>query len=244
MGLDALRTAMARALTNPEFLVRLMGGDASAAHEAGLTADEAAAFLRLNRARLGVVGEGYVAKRHEPLLSAYPHVVPVLSRLRPNAMTAVLARIGNQAAQEALRTTLAVEPLEASLRRLLEDLCALDELLAPLVPMSLPSGRRLQPKTRLAPGPERLLLLCQGPLHQFLGDQMADGGTYPAAVHRFLVARQGAQIALHDLEADAALLAACDGTRTLAELELAHGPGTGSRLEAWREQGVLVDVGS
>ena len=240
-----MRAAVARLLTDARYQRSFFDAAPEAAGDFGLTPDEFAQLRRLDARKLGITTEGFSGKRLERVASAFPLTLAALQATAPDAALRYLAQTAFPPDERAERETFLAylrhaDAWPAPLRRCLLDLADAEAALARRGPAPPLPALRLRPdvtrprRTGLAQ-PVRL----RGPLEAALALGRAPDD-YPESPRECLVLREGRALRIEPLhDARLRLLAACDGTRTVAELLEAHGPDAPALLEGWLARGVL-----
>lgn len=248
MTLDAMRYAVARLLTDTAYQKRFFADAPAKAAAHGLTEDEFRALAQLDPRKLGITTEGYAGKRFERVESAFPRTLRALDTLDKGARWRYLQSTsfpkGDAEERAAFAGFLRAGGRAPDAQRFLEDLAGLELLLYEAPPPKLPSYRYRPDATRPRRAASLLRLRTRGPLAAFLEvpDRPAPDA-YPAAAVEVLVHRDGSRVLLEPLEGPAAqLLAACDGTSTVADLAARFGPDADARLRSWFRLGAVEDA--
>jgi hypothetical protein len=238
---------VAMLIMNAPFRRRFFNADAGAPEEFGLTPAEFAALRRLDEARIAFLHQPFVVKRFEYLDPAFPHTLRILERHDPRtrAMYAESVVLEKDPAAEVanFHAWARARPVPDPERGLLECVCDL-ELLARRRPLAERSrGFRRTPGTRPAASGIHAIHDCLLDLPAIFAAWSATGAypvPPPPGPVRLLVWNEDGRARFERLSpADERLLRACDGTRTLAELERELGAGAIDRIEAWLGEGLL-----
>ncbi|HWH09001.1 MAG TPA: Os1348 family NHLP clan protein [Candidatus Thermoplasmatota archaeon] len=241
MTLAQAQAVVARLLAEPGFLVRFRQDPERVLRDFDLTPEEAAALLRLDLARIGMVCEGYAGKRAERVESAFPWTLRALGAEATPLVRAHLAAFpaGREEAEElaAFAQRVRDHPLPAWRARLAHDLLDAEAALRAQAPGPGPSEARWSGglRVRLAPGLARLR--ARGDL---AGALAAGGWTDYAERPTDVLVRatpRGPRAEALAAE-DARLLDAVASGATVAEA--ARTPEAEARLRRWYAAGILV----
>jgi hypothetical protein len=250
MTLAAMRLVVAKLLTDLAYQRRFFAASPQQAGEHGLTAEEFQALRQLDPRSLGITTEGYAGKRLERVESAFPRTLRALEVLEPGARWRYLQGTSfppgdaeERAAFHAhVRAGAGGRGAEA--QRFLEDLADLEALLYAAPQPRLPSYRYRPEATRPRAAPGLLRLRTRGPLAAWVEAASPPGpGAYSPQPAECLVHRDGPRVVCEPLgPAGEALLQACDGSRTVADLVARFGAPADEALQRWFRWGAVEDA--
>jgi len=251
VSLPAMRLAVARLLTDPAYQARFFAAREEAAAEFGLTREEFAALRTLDRRKLAITTEGFAGKRLEPLNESFPLTLAAMGAHDPDAARRYLASTPHPANLEMEAASLGSYLAHAEVgpphvRRYLLDLRDAEWALARAPrPRGLASYRFVPDALR----PRRTPFVPVVDLRGALGSPALASGPmilpreYPEAPQRALVVRLPGGIATELLTPEReALLAACDGVRTLRDLAAQFGPSAEAAVAAWLRTRAVDDA--
>lgn len=245
MSLREQQAVVARLVTNGPFRERFFAASPDAHDEFGLTRAEYEALRGLDAHRVGVAGGGNVSKRFDVLHPAFPLTTAFLDtrvhdfRERYAARTLFAASI--PAELDAFARFARDLPLSPDERAFLDSSTTIERAARDLPP-ARPNLTRLSDATRPRLTPAARVFTVPVDLATAF-EALAEGlPLEPAPGACTLLAwNAGGRVRWERVdEAHAHALAACDGTRTIAQLREAHGEGVDASLARWLQAGVLT----
>ena len=243
-----MRAAVARLLTDARYQQAFFAAPPGAADEFGLTPDEFAQLRQLDARKLGITTEGFSGKRLERVASSFPLTLAALQATASDAPLRYLAQTVFPPDERAERETFAEYLRHGGdwaphVRRSLLDLADAEAALAARGPSPPLPALRLRPDaTRPRRTPLAAPVHLRGPIERALAAGRPPDD-YAESPRDALVLREGRALRVEPLDdARLALLAACDGTRTVADLARAHAGDAAGILEGWLVRGIVDDA--
>ncbi len=263
MSMEAMQVVAAKLLTDHEYRASFFDAPPNAFADHGLERAEFLVLRMLDASKLDIVSEGYVGKRWDVIGSVFPRTLDALAHFCPGARQTYLESTStpaNDTEERAAFRTFLDETIDVATdeRRYLCDLAHLDGALHdhPL-PAGLPEYRFRPESTKPRRAADAITLAVAGPLEHHIGLRTNTSAprleasssplpwSYSESPRNLLVLREGGSFTLELLDDNqAALLASCDGTQTVAALVQAHGTDADNRLRTWFRHRIVEDAAS